>query len=144
MFSTFPCERHLGKPVGQYEAKTDAGDLKMKTYLPPEAAIGTLKLSLGGPVGCFDLARLRERIGRDVRGILGMDFLRKKVVVFDFDEGRLQFLKSASVEDRDETWGRCFPIAYNSSGLVCVLVNLGKDAETPFELDSGCLGTGAG
>ena len=40
-----------------------------------------------------DRRYIRKAAGRDIYGILGMDFLRKHVVRIDFDAGKMTFLK---------------------------------------------------
>jgi hypothetical protein len=133
---------HLGSPIGQGIAETPAGDVKTETFLSPAAAIGKLKFSSHRPVTCLDLTVVRESLGREIRGMLGVDFFRDKIVVFDFDEGRLNVLKPDSVRDRNRTWGEYIPFVYDLNGIPCILVAVGKDARAPFKLDTGCRGTG--
>ena len=95
----------LGSPIGQGIGETPAGDVKTETFFSPAATVGKLKFSSHRPVACLDLTVVRESLGREVRGMLGVDFFRDKVVVFDFDEGRLNVLKPDSVRDRNRTWG---------------------------------------
>jgi hypothetical protein len=67
-----------------------------KRYLLREASVGKSRLPLTGKAVCADLSRFREATGYDIRGILGMNFLKSRVVQIDFDAGRLSILKMAT------------------------------------------------
>lgn len=54
-------------------------------------AIGGIEFDASATASWLDLAPLRLALGADVRGILGMDFLRQYVVQFDFERRTLRF-----------------------------------------------------
>jgi len=56
-----------------------------------DASIGRLRIPPQRDVECRDMSGFSEASGYDLRGILGMQFLRRYVVDIDFDAGRLAF-----------------------------------------------------
>jgi len=70
---------------------TPGSSVGVEAFNPPEAFLGKLDLREGGPVVCRDLALFRQVIGKDVRGLLGMGFLKRYVVRIDFDSGKVEF-----------------------------------------------------
>jgi hypothetical protein len=83
--------KFLGNPIEAVGVHTGAEPITVESFNPPEAFLGKLDLREGGLVGCTDMETLRRVMGREVRGILGMGFLKKYVVRIDFDGGRVQF-----------------------------------------------------
>jgi hypothetical protein len=81
----------LGQPIGVKEARTLAGSARSLFFNPPEAFLGALDLRQGGPVTSADLESIRRATGRDIRGVIGMEFLKHYVIRIDFDSGKLQF-----------------------------------------------------
>jgi hypothetical protein len=104
-------------------------------YEPPEAFVGRSRTRLSGRAICIDLVNWRAVIGRNVRGFLGMEFLRNYVVQLDFDAGRLRFLKSS-----DGAPGTSLPIHASRSGCPEIEANLPGVGRTPFLIDTGCGG----
>jgi hypothetical protein len=111
-------------------------------FAAPDAYLGNVKMSVDGAVACTDLTPLRERLGRTVYGLLGVDFFRNQVVALDFDLGHVRFLNSAATPD--ESWGERIPMALGAVGLPQVLVAFGGNLQVPFVLDSGDFGTISG
>jgi hypothetical protein len=81
----------LGTSVGVRPLVTLGGPIKAPFFDPPEAFLGPLDLRQGGLINAVDLENFRRVIGRDVRGMLGMGFLKNYVVRVDFDSAKLQF-----------------------------------------------------
>jgi hypothetical protein len=78
----FPCSRAGVSPD------------EIELFRGPRLSIGKLKAIEDPPVGVLDLAFFREISGQDLRGLLGMDFLREHIVEIDSDNGTLSFLAS--------------------------------------------------
>jgi hypothetical protein len=81
----------LGPCIGSVTVSTPRGNTKMNQYTAPEASVGKLPLPRTGPVLVSDQTMLWPRNEVDVRGVLGMDFLKQYVVRIDFDGGTLTF-----------------------------------------------------
>ena len=130
--------RFLGEPIGTVEMKTAAEPIKLEQFNPPEAFVGNLDLREGGPIGCLDLELLRRVMGKDVRGILGMGFLKNYVVRVDFDSGKVRFCRGDS--RRHPELGRAVRL-YNPGGevggVLFVQGNLAGVGDIKLLLDTG-------
>jgi hypothetical protein len=145
--------KHMGEPGEKLTGHSSLDKtLEVETRYPPDAKLGELHLDpscdmdsgmqLFGlidiqvqhrvPVPLMDFSALRKLIGYDVRGIIGMDFLRQHVVRIDFETGKLWFLKAAM--DRTEP---CEKIAWDKNGLPTVEVQVVDRAPAPFLIDTG-------
>ena len=142
--STFDASlrRFLGNPIQVRDLATAAEPIRADYFSPPEAFVGKLDLREGGPVGCADLETVRRVLGREVRGSLGMGFLKKYVVRTDFDSGKVQF---CSWDGRDHPeWGSAVYLyaGYREQGASYVKGNLAGVGDIKFIIDSGFSGTG--
>lgn len=84
----------LGEPVSMQDVRTADGVVRMPLYPSPDAKLGGLSLKTGSPVVTSDLRRLREGLGEEVYGCVGMDFLAKHVFRVDPDREEVVFLRS--------------------------------------------------
>ncbi|MBX9628846.1 MAG: aspartyl protease family protein [Gemmataceae bacterium] len=84
----------LGEPVSTQEVRTADGIVRMPLYPPPDAKLGGMSLKTGSPVVTSDLRRLREGLGEEVYGCVGMDFLSRHVFRVDPDREEVVFLRS--------------------------------------------------
>ena len=82
-----------------------------------------------------DLSRFREIYGLNIRGLVGMSFLGRYVVQFDFDRARLRLWKSDSA--RHPEWGNDISLKPLSNGEPTVRVRLGDDYDDFFSVDTG-------
>lgn len=89
-------------------AHTSSGWKDFELSDPPESCVGNLNLRDGGRVCWMDCELLRRVSGRDVRGILGMSFLKKYVVQMDPDAGSLRLLRSDGRSHPE--WGRALDL----------------------------------
>lgn len=85
----------LGKPIGEVDLITSAGTVTLETFICPIAQLGSLEVQRIETVVSGDLEPLRFAVGKNIYGILGMDFLGRYAVEIDFDEGKLRFWQSA-------------------------------------------------
>lgn len=84
----------LGEPISMQEVRTADSIVRMPLYASPDAKLGGMSLKTGSPVVTSDLRRLREGLGEEVYGAVGMDFLSKHVFRVDPDRGEVVFLRS--------------------------------------------------
>lgn len=84
---------HLGGIVQAAKLQTPNGVVRTEIHRAPKATIGKIKLQTSGHVICTDLSGGRHASGKEIYGVVGMDFLQHHVIRIDFDRGKLQFLK---------------------------------------------------
>lgn len=108
-----------------------------KRYLLRDASVGKSRMPLTGRAVCIDLSRFREASGYDIRGVLGMSFLKSRVVHIDFDAGKLSILKSAP-----SAAGTDFPLLYNNLDLPQLDVDIPDGQTIAFMVDTGMAGRG--
>jgi PDZ domain/Aspartyl protease len=101
--------------------------------------VGQSELVVTGPAGCRDLQPFRMWSGHDIRGILGMSFLKGKIVRFDFDEGKLTILRSFPAPPANT-----FPLAYNRGKIPILDFEFSANQATAFKLDTGWRGDDCG
>lgn len=135
-----PLRRTLGPPQETRTVRTLTAKKSVDFFAAPPARLGNLDLQTKAPVGCFDLAEVREWSGHDVEGVVGMAFLRRFIVHLDFVAGKLSFLKEVP-KDAGE---RCRFLWEDGTPRIRGQVQ-GADAQF-FEIDTGfrggaCLGS---
>jgi hypothetical protein len=126
----------LGEPKGKRRVSVAGKPAVMQVFAAPSAFIGPFNLADGSEVVCTSLSGLAPNLGREVRGILGMDVLKNHVIQIDFDEGRIAFLDDVPENQRD--WGQAFPITYNRMKLPQMKLTVGGQPEQDFVIDTGC------
>ncbi len=131
----------MGRRVSTEISGTPRGKTKVELYFPPDAHIGSLPLSKS-PAICSDLTPFREASGYDVRGFLGIDFLKDWIVFFDFDDGRVDILSPKT--PRSSNWGDRIGFNYDATGAARVFARPGKNDETLFLVDTGMGGHSSG
>ena len=131
--------RLLGEPIDVQTAHTGAGTTQFETFHAPEAFLGAIGLPTDGPVGCSDLASVRQAVktstGEDIYGLLGMDVLRKLVVQLDFDAGNLAILEPGKSQSKE--WGEALPLQFQGKGVPTVRVMLPDGTAARFIIDTG-------
>jgi hypothetical protein len=134
-----------GKPVETQRARTGSGVMSIETFHAPEALLGGLSLRTEGPVACIDLSAYRETVratsGRDVHGIIGMDFLRNYRLHLDFDRGIVSVLEPRR-GDAHHDWGKPLDIEFKAKGIPTVLAGLPDGTRASFVVDTGEAATG--
>jgi hypothetical protein len=99
-------------------------------------SLGELDLRAAGAVFCADLEGSRKVLGRDVRGYLGMTFLKQYVIRLDFELGKVQFRRWDGRGHPD--WGsKVHLFTEESSQIPIVKVALLQVGPVDCELDSG-------
>jgi len=124
-----------GKPKGDINVHTSASRCPFALYEVPKASLGLLDFRAclarepslwidprdDSCVAGLDFTRFREVLGRDIYGIIGMDFLHHYVLQIDFDEGELQLLRRVNLSDRSDS----IELHYNSEGVPLVRCRAG-------------------
>jgi hypothetical protein len=122
----------FGPPREKVTNEAAGGPVTLNLYDPPDAGLGSFALRPSGPVLGVDLKHLRDGTGHEVCGVLGMAFLRNRVVRVDFDAGKLTFLKEVGPEP-----GRPVTLSYDEDGTPLVWVSLAGWVREPFIIDTG-------
>ena len=133
-------EAQLGKP--RQSMKTLGNDGKkhvVHVYYAPDAKLGPLSFRQGGPVLCVDLAELREVTGLDIRGVIGMGFLRHYVLQIDCPSGKLKLMKPGDEARTPADWGQAVDMRRAVQGSPLVLGRLYGKYGATFLIDTGYL-----
>jgi hypothetical protein len=101
--------------------------MEFDVYSPPNAQVGSLPLTADWVV-CHDFTSIREAMGRDVYGIVGMDFLQAWIVAIE--------------TQRDPQWGTPIPFCYGRRKNMFILATVAHDVTNSFVVDTGHAGTG--
>jgi hypothetical protein len=130
--------RHLlGSSRGRVNLKGVRGEASLERFGPPDAFVGSLPLPRIEPIYAADLSGFRESSELEVRGMLGMDFLKHHIMRIDFDAHTLTFDRSIGSEP-----GLSLPLHSNEMTdrpYVDAYVS-GCDLPHPFQVDTGALG----
>ncbi len=123
----------LGDPIGTQDLRTTDGKTRVPVYRSPNVELGGLSLRTGEPVAATDLRGMREGLGVEVYGLIGMDFLGRHVFRVDPDRGEVVFLRSPGPDP-----GRRLAVTLESE-VPHVRVQLsGLSDPQSFLVDTGC------
>lgn len=123
----------LGDPIATQDLRTTDGVTRVPAFRSPDAKLGGLSLRTGEPVVAADLRGLREGLGMEVYGLVGMDFLGRNVFRVDSDRGEVVFLRSPGADP-----GRRLAVTLENK-VPHVRVQLSGLAEPQsFLVDTGC------
>lgn len=100
------------------------------------ASLGAFKLPGRGVL--MDLTAVRRLAGRDIYGVIGIDFLSDKVFKLDFDSGNLQFLHSPSPDAGCEV-----KLLLAADGRFMVSADIDRVGPEWFLVDTGHIGIGS-
>jgi len=147
--------QHLGKSKKKIAAQAPTGEIEIELFEPPEAALGGFPLrgaideiainwswlqvarTTAAPVGLCDLAMIRKASGYDIKGIVGMDFLRSCIIRIDFDHGKIAFLRSVG-----KHLGTALPFNTTDDYRPLIRPEIPGYGQEPFIVDTGCSCTG--
>ena len=119
-------------------ALTPSGELKIPLFKPPQIEIGTTPptwFQSKELIACVDLRELKEAMGVQQIGILGMDFLRTQIVWLNFDEGIGSFRTVRSLDEGH------IENLHMVKQAPAVLMRLPSEGFMKFMIDTGCDGT---
>ncbi len=136
----FPARGRDSAGVGFTASRKDA----------PDARVGPLSLKQCRRVIVMDLGPLGERLGLELQGILGMDFLKRYCVRFDPEAKVVQFIRTPGERgwlwdpepdiNRHPEWGTKLPLRLDGDSLPRVKGRFGGETEVDFLLDTGHMG----
>jgi hypothetical protein len=125
-------EHLVGGMAGSAWVATPEKNILVYYYRAPDAYLGKLPLCRG-TVSVLDLSVFRRYSHKDIRGILGMDFLRHYIVHIDFDAGTLAIQKRLGPDP-----GAPLPLQFDRKSLPGVDADVaGKEWPDRFTLDTG-------
>ncbi len=110
------------------------GQKDFEVFEMPESYVGASRLPVTGNAVCIDMADLRKWSGHEIRGCLGMTFLKSHVLQIDFDAGILAILKHGPAS----TDG-ALDVSYRK-GVPTIDVALPNEEVVPFDIDLGMTG----
>lgn len=84
-----------------------------------------------------DLTTVREVVGHDVYGFIGMDFLKDHVLTLDYGKGRGRITPAASLDAGDE-----MPLLFTDDGLPFVRAHISGGAGELFLVHTASVGIG--
>jgi hypothetical protein len=128
-------QAELGPQVGSSAVMTPAGQLTVPLHRCPKASVGPLDLTQVQDIACHDLTQMRYASGKDIYGILGMDFLHKYAIEFDTDEGNCRLWVAAP-----QSWSKqanAQPLAFDQSNRPYVTITLPGGKPEAFLIDTG-------
>lgn len=130
----------LGDPIRRTTVRTAAGLVDADEFACPDATVGGLPLGNVKSVLGMDLQSVRQSIGGNVRGVLGVDFLQDFLVTIDFDQGLVRLCKPrTSLIEEGETW---IPMLVDRSGRPNVNATIGDAGNEMLLIDTGATGGG--
>lgn len=125
----------LGKRLGVAKLQTPAGPSEIDVFGPQQLRVGDKQVSTEGPVGCLDLGGMRETLGHQFMGVLGIDILRQYIVFLDFDGGWIEFF-----DKLPETRGMRLPML-PKGGLPAIDISVSPSrGPATFIVDTGAIG----
>jgi hypothetical protein len=135
--------KFLGTPTHFHAVETGAEPVSVEFFNPPEAFLGKLDLHERGEIMCADLEAFRRATGREIRGVVGMSFLKNYVLRIDFDSGKVE-LRRGDTREHPE-WGSAADLydgGPRRKELVHAKGNLAGIGDINFFLDLGFNGAG--
>lgn len=132
--STF--QENLGRPIAVTPAETSSGEASLEVYRAPTISVAGKRAEIS-QVACADLRRVREILGSEVSGYLGMDFLAAQRLRIDVIRGELALLARVP-----EDSGVPMPLGFDALKRPTIRAVLPRCGESLFILDTGDSGTG--
>ncbi len=130
----------LGRSRRRETVSALMAEMKATFYEAPAASMGGLEVCKGSLAACFDLKSMREASGRDIRGIVGMTFLKNHILRLDFEGKKFQIVRAGTRSRK--SWGTPLRMKVKrEDNCAYVLANTGAGA-AGFMLDTGFAGSG--
>jgi ankyrin repeat protein/predicted aspartyl protease len=130
----------LGRPRQRFTVIIGNSSQGSSLYAPAtEISIAGIPLGKDAGILCHDLETVRLATGRDVRGVIGMEFLRKYILRLDYDRRKAQLLRSET-KDRKH-WGRSLLMSGGGlRGVPYVPACVQGPGPRSFQIDTGFRG----
>jgi hypothetical protein len=131
-----PLRPLLGKRIERDTDQADGIEAASDEFPPIPMRIGEFAFTPAEPIICRSFDRHREYLGHEIYGIVGMDFLRGRIVEIDFDEGKIRILTKFP---RPTPPGAAFSIIWKSDRQSAMHVKIPGMGTELFALDTGFL-----
>jgi predicted aspartyl protease len=129
----------LGKALRRVNVATTESKMVVTEFAVPALSVGRLKPSPDTRVFGVDLTELRQAADEPIDGMIGMGFLRRYILQFDFDNQRVRFMQSLPAEP-----GTPIPIRLDggrSVNIPRVEIGIGVSSSPVFLIDTGSNGS---
>lgn len=139
----------LEKPIRTESVLTADGPVDMDFFASPNATLGPLNMQTDQFVLCHDFSLMRQITGKDIYGIVGMDFLRTHLIQIDFDRGVLTILNGPHFQSplppapEHPIWGEGIVIKYTPQGIPVISATVSENTKASFAVDTGDNSTGS-
>ena len=131
----------LGEVTGKVTINTPRNTVNANVYNAPEAFLGEINLKSCAGVICLDMEQTGYADGKKIKGIIGMNFLRKYMLQIDFDLDMLYIYES--VQGEKLRWGQSCDLTFPTGGLPHIKGTVFFDIPVEFLVDTGHSGTGS-
>ena len=128
----------LGKPKGLRTLLTAAGPKRVQIYDWPDATLAGQPIRTGHSVACMDFAAIRQAVGEQIDGVIGMDVLRNCRMLLDFERGKIRFVESLPTPVA--SLGARVPVDFSPDGTPMILGFVADDSSERFLIDTGAHG----
>jgi predicted aspartyl protease len=123
------------KPVvSSVDMTTTGSSIKVDLFEPPDASLAGINLKESGAAVVMDTTLMKYKVGHDIRGFIGMSFLRRYVLQLDFEAKKGRLLESDG--RRHPEWGEDVALG-TLRGVPVVMARLGEDLSDTFTVDTG-------
>jgi hypothetical protein len=129
----------LGDCLGHETLAGATGAKRAEMFGAPSATLAGRPLWGVSKVVCADLSNARAASGCEIYGVLGLDFLRHRIIRIDFDAGELEFLASVPSDA-----GKAVPIVFSEHCLPTVRFSIEGVSDRMFTIDTGDVEWNAG
>jgi hypothetical protein len=131
----------LGDATGKVSIKTPRNEITSDMYNAPEAMLGEINMKSCAGVLCLNMEQSGYADGKKIKGIIGMNFLRKYMLQIDFDTDMLYIYES--VQGEKLRWGQSCDLTFPVGALPHVKGMVFFDIPVEFLVDTGHSGTGS-
>ena len=136
----------LGKPIRAIRGRAANGEIiNGELFKAPRAYLGSIDFRNCRKVAALDLGPIRSNLDQRIRGIIGIDLLKKFVVQMDFDNKKILFLKSKKkgiissifqpAKNTHPEWGQ--PVSIRFSGRCPYVKGHVDNTKVDFLIDTG-------
>ncbi|QVL31516.1 hypothetical protein KIH39_22125 [Telmatocola sphagniphila] len=117
-----------------------SGSKELRTGKPGDGYLGRMNIKDSiNNVWLDNMSNLRNSLGKEVYGVLGLDFIVNKIIQIDFDNGELRFLDKIK-----EPPGDVYDLSINKIGQVEISAKLNDSILDKFVVDTGFISTQSG
>lgn len=125
----------LGETKGKVTIRSSLGQSRVDIFNCPDASVGMLSLKACNQVTSLDLEAVRRASGKEIYGVLGIDFLKHFMVQVDFDGGTLRLFKG--IGSQKDHLGSPLPMAFDAEGCPTITAIIGEKHAEQFVIDTG-------